>query len=420
MTHPDVPHATVAERGARRLAGGHPWIYRADIRQEPTAATPGVVAARDARGRHLGYALYSPQSEIRLRLLTRRQEPPDAEWWCDRVRAALTRRQGISATAYRVAHAEADGLPSLIVDRYGPYVVAQLLSAGLEAVRTEVVRAIDAVLRPRGILLRNDVRVRMHEDLPRTVELAAGEVPRFIDVEEHGIVYRVHPWTGQKTGGFLDQREHRALAGSVARGRALDLFTYQGWFALHLARRAHEVIAVEMSADGLAGARENAERNELRNIDWRHANAFDLVRDLERRGERFDVIVLDPPAFAKSKDSVPRALAGYKEINLRAMRLLATGGHLFTFSCSYHVGRGRFLAMAAQAAADSGRWLQLVRTLGQPIDHPEIMTVPESGYLKGAQLVAIDDPAAGERRPRRGPPSRAHARRARHDGGSPA
>lgn len=379
----------VSSRGAGRWRAGHPWIYRSDVLSEGGVA-PGVVDVLDQSGRFLGRALYSPRSEIRLRLLTREDEAIDSAWWCRAIEAARERREGMASTAYRVVHAEGDGLPSLIVDRYGPYAVAQLLSAGLEQRREDVVSAIAAVLAPRGLLLRNDVPIRRHEDLPQRAETVWGTVPDEVEVEEDGVRYLAAPHSGQKTGAFLDQRENRALAGALARGRALDVFTYQGNFALHMAKRSESVLAVDSSSDALSRGRANASLNGLTNIEWMEANAFDLLRELESRGESFDVIVLDPPAFVKSKAHLRRGLAGYKEINLRAVRLLAPAGHLLTFSCSYHVGRPRFLDMLADAAADSGRRLALERMLGQPADHPELITVPETGYLKGAVLRRVD------------------------------
>ena len=380
----------VSAQGAARWQGGHPWIYRTDVYDEP-GDSPGIVTVTNRRGRHLGQALYSPKSEIRLRLLTHGGEPIDAGWWGGRIAAAAARRAGLDATGYRVVHAEGDGLPALIVDRYGAYVVAQLLSAGLERVRDEVIAGIRAALGPEGVLLRNDATIRRHEGLPLEVVPAFGTVPELVAVEEHGIRYFAAPHTGQKTGAFLDQRENRALVGAhTAEGRALDLFTYHGSFALHLARRAKTVLAVDVSAEALARGAQNAALNGRANITWREANAFDLLRELDRGEETFDTIVLDPPAFAKTKQSVPRARAGYKEINLRAMRILAPGGVLFTCSCSYHVHRGVFGEMLAEAARDSGRRLQLLALVGAGRDHPEIVTVPETTYLKGALLQAVD------------------------------
>jgi 23S rRNA (cytosine1962-C5)-methyltransferase len=387
----DKAIATVSTKGAARWAAGHPWIYRSDVLTAPRAA-PGIVRVHDRRGAPLGQALYSPRSEIRLRLLTPGEESIDAAWWRFRIAACAARREGIPATAFRVVHAEADGLPSLVVDRYGPFIVAQLLSAGLEAVRSDVLAGLRQALEPRGILLRHDTAVRRHEGLPLEIEMAYGEVPDAVEVREGSVRYLAAPRQGQKTGAFLDQRENRVLAGERTRpgGRALDVFTYHGSFALHLARHAATVLAVDQSAEALARGAQNASLNGLTNISWREANAFDLLRGLERAGERFDTIVLDPPAFAKTRVSLPRALAGYKEINLRAMRLLAPGGILFTCSCSYHVHRADFQEMLAAAAGDSGRRLELVRLTGAAADHPELLNIPETGYLKGALLRAVE------------------------------
>ena len=266
------------------------------------------------------------------------------------------------------------------------------MSAGLEQVANDVLEGIDSALHPEAVLLRNDAPIRRHEGLPLAVVAARGTVPETIEVAENGVRYLAAPHSGQKTGAFLDQRENRILVGAHVKsgGHALDLFTYHGSFALHLARRAAAVTAVDSSGDALARGRDNAALNALTNITWQEANVFDLLRDLERRDERYDTIVLDPPAFAKTKDSVPRAIAGYKEINLRAMRILAAGGVLFTCSCSYHVHREDFAAMLTAAAHDSGRSLRVLAWTGAASDHPELLNVPETGYLKGALLQALD------------------------------
>ncbi|HLZ45906.1 MAG TPA: class I SAM-dependent rRNA methyltransferase [Gemmatimonadales bacterium] len=380
----------VTARGAERWKQGHPWIYRSDVVEEPDKQ-PGIVPVTDRKGKFLGQALYSPRSEIRLRLLTRGSEPIDATWWTKRIGDAAERRTGITATAWRAVHGEGDGLPSLVIDRYGPYIVAQLLSAGLETARADVLAAIREVFGPDGILLRNDAGVRRHEGLTEEVVLAAGEVPAVVEVVEDGVKYQAAPWSGQKTGAFLDQRENRLLVGrhTKAGGRALDLFTYHGSFALHLARHAKNVLAIDQSTEALARGAENARRNGIGNIEWREANAFGLLRELERRREQFDTIVLDPPAFAKTKANLERAVAGYKEVNLRAMKLLAPEGILFTSSCSYHVSRDIFHAMLADAARDSGRRMQCLAATGAAADHPELLNVPETGYLKGVLLRAI-------------------------------
>jgi 23S rRNA (cytosine1962-C5)-methyltransferase len=384
------PAVKVTARGAERWKQGHPWIYRSDVAEEPDKK-PGIVPVTDRKGKFLGQALYSPSSEIRLRLLTRGSEPIDATWWTERIAAAARHRNGIAATAWRVVHAEGDGLPSLVVDKYGSFVVAQLLSAGLESARGEVTEGIKDALHPEGLLLRNDAAVRRHEGLPAEVVLAFGQVPEVVEVVEDGVKYLAAPWSGQKTGAFLDQRENRILVSQHTRagGRALDLFTYHGSFALHLARHAKEVLAIDQSTEALARGAENARLNGITNIEWREANAFDLLRELERRREQFDTIVLDPPAFAKTKANLERAVAGYKEVNLRALKILAPDGVLFTSSCSYHVSREIFTAMLADAARDSGRRIQFVAATGAAADHPELLNVPETGYLKGMLLRAI-------------------------------
>jgi 23S rRNA (cytosine1962-C5)-methyltransferase len=378
----------VTTRGAARWTGGHPWIYRSDTMDRPTA--PGLVAVLDRRGKFLGQALYSPASEISLRLLEPTERPVDAAWWRDRIAAAHQRRAGIDANAYRVVHGEGDAMPSLVVDRYDRWVVMQILSAGLETMRAEVLSAVGEVLAPEGILLRHDAPVRRHEALPETVELGSGSVPERVAVREGGVRYFAAPWSGQKTGAFLDQRPNRILAGSLVPpgGRALDCFAYHGSFALHLAEQAREVIALDISEEALARGRENASANGRDNIDWRVGDAFDVLRDFDRARERFDVVVVDPPAFAKSRDAVASALRGYHEVNSRAMRLVAPGGALVTASCSFHVRRPDFEGMLARAAADSGRRMVLERWLSQGPDHPEVVTIPETGYLKGAVLRA--------------------------------
>ena len=268
--------------------------------------------------------------------------------------------------------------------------MVQLLSAGLEAFRTEIVAALTAATGAEGILARNDVSVRTREGLPRGVEALMGTVPDTIEVREHGVRYLAAPHTGQKTGAFLDQREARVLVGTVARGRALDVFSYHGSFALHMAKRATSVKAVDSSASALARVRENAALNGITNIEPVEADAIDLIRAEEKAGERYDTIVLDPPAFAKNRASIAGAIRGYREINLRAMKLLSPGGMLYTASCSYHLTKADFVEMLREAAAHSGRRMIIRALTGQPLDHPEVLTIPESGYLKGALLEAGD------------------------------
>ena len=378
----------VTPRGAERWVRGHPWIYRSEVLG--TADSPGLVPVQDPRGRFLGQALYSPGSEIRLRLLERTSRPVDLSWWRERLLECSNRRRNIDATAYRLVHGEGDALPSLVVDRYDRWLVVQILTAGLDTLRDTIVGALLEVFQPEGILLRNDVPVRSREGLPLESLLLHGHVPPEIEVREGTVHYLAAPWTGQKTGAFLDQRPNRMLAGRLMtpNGRGLDCFTYHGSFALHLAQQAASVRALDASREALDRGAHNASLNQLGNIEWQEADVFDALRSMERAREQFDTIVVDPPAFAKSKAAVPAALRGYREINLRAMRLLTPGGVLLTASCSFHVRLPQFLGMLGEAAGDSGRRLTLVQVLGQGEDHPEVLTIPETSYLKGAVLRA--------------------------------
>jgi 23S rRNA (cytosine1962-C5)-methyltransferase len=385
-------HAVVTVKGARRWFAGHPWIYRSDVAHRPDTDA-GAVLVHDSRSRPLGWALWSPKSEISLRLLDRNHHARiDAAWWLANIRGAVRRRDALAGAtnAYRLIHGEGDGLPSLICDRYDRWLVVQLMSAGLERCRADILAALLELIAPDGVLARNDVPLRTKEGLPLTSELLHGSVPREVEVVEHGVRYAAAPWDGQKTGAFLDQRENRAFVGDVARGQALDCFSYHGSFALHLARRADRVTALDISPAALARAADNCARNGITNVDLVEANAFDYLRSREQSGDRFDTIVLDPPAFAKNRSALPAAVRGYKEINLRAMRLLTRGGLLFTASCSFHLTKPLFLEMLQSAAVDSGRRIMLRDLRGQPLDHPEVLTIPETGYIKAALLEALD------------------------------
>jgi 23S rRNA (cytosine1962-C5)-methyltransferase len=387
---PDV--AIVSAKGAYRWQHGHPWIFRSDVTQRP--ATPaGAVRVNDHRGRSLGWGLWSPTSEISLRMLERDVSAPITRaWWRARLTAAIERRRPLEGrtTAFRLVHGEGDGCPSLICDRYDRWLVVQFMSAGLEAFRDDIVANLSELLSPDGILARNDVPLRSKEGLPVGVEPILGNVPEEVEIIEHGVRYLAAPWHGQKTGAFLDQRENRALIGDLARGRALDCFSYHGSFALHLARKAASVVALDASADALRRADDNFVRNGFRNVELVEADAFDFLRARQTAGDTFDTIVLDPPAFAKTRSALPGAIRGYKEINLRALRILNPGGLLFTASCSFHLSKQLFLDMVQSAAADSGRRVILRALTGQPLDHPEVVTVPETGYLKGALLEAVE------------------------------
>jgi len=350
------------------------------------------VPVRDEHGHFLGQALWSPRSEIRLRLIERTDTPVDGAWWRIQLERCRERRAHIDANAWRAVHAEGDALPALIVDRYDRWLVVQLLSAALETQRDTIVEALRDIFVPEGILFRHDVSARRLEGLDDRVVAAWGEVPERIAVREGTIRWWAAPWTGQKTGAFLDQRENRLLAASLVRdgGSALDCFAYHGSFALNLAHRAAVVTALDASAEALSRGRDNASLNaslnDLTNIDWVEGDAFDLLPEWGRAGRRFDMVVVDPPAFAKNRSSVTAALRGYHEINRRALRLVAPGGWLLSASCSFHVSRTQFLEMIARAAGASGRRVTLHRILGQADDHPEVLTIPETGYLKGVLL----------------------------------
>jgi 23S rRNA (cytosine1962-C5)-methyltransferase len=310
-------------------------------------------------------------------------DPADDALIRRRIDAAVSFRAGleIDATAYRLIHGEADLLPSLVVDRYGDYLVVQTLTQAMDRLLPVVVAALGDLLRPRGILARNDPRARLLEGLDQRVDVVAGEVPDRVSVRESGIDYEVDLRHGQKTGLFLDQRENRVAAAQYARGRLLDCFTYDGGFALVLGRRCRETIAFDASEDAIARVRQNAQRNGVA-VDARVGNVFDELRGLERLGERFDTIVLDPPAFAKNKGAIPKARSGYKEINLRALRLLNPGGVLVTCSCSYNISEGDFADLIQDAANDAQVSVTVVEKRMQGRDHPVLLAAPESYYLK--------------------------------------
>jgi 23S rRNA (cytosine1962-C5)-methyltransferase len=378
-----MPSVTITHRGEQRVHNGHPWIYKSDV-VAVQAHGGDLVRVTGTRGRVVGHALYSDRSEIALRMVTRAQDAPDLTTWRTRLQQAVAYRERLSidATAYRLVHGEADLLPSLVVDRYGDYLVVQALSQGIDRLVPELTRMVAELVAPAGILARNDPRVRLLEGLEQRVEVLHGSVPTGIEVREGRVAYVADPYRGQKTGLFLDQRENREAAAGYARGRLLDAFSYNGGFALALAPSCDEVIAVDISGDAVARIRENAARNNLTHVEARQMNVFDELRELERRGEAFDTIVLDPPAFAKNKASVPRALSGYKEINLRALKLLNPGGFLITCSCSYNVSEAAFAEVIASAAIDARADVVVVEKRMQGRDHPVLMTVPETYYLK--------------------------------------
>jgi len=378
-----MPSVVVTPRGVERAKSGHVWIYRSDV-AEVTAQAGDVVDVLGPRGRPLGSAFYSDRSQIALRLLTAGGASAGAGFLAERLERAIGFRESlaIDATAYRLVHGEGDQLPSLIVDRYGDYVVVQTLSQGSDRLLPEVVRFLTRRLSPAGILVRNDGKVRALEGLEAEVTVAAGEVPERVPAREGRVQYDVDLRAGQKTGLFLDQRENREAALRYAHGRLLDAFSYDGGFALALAPACTAVTALEISADASARIHANAARNGIRGVDVRTVNVFDELHELDRNEARFDTIVLDPPAFAKNKAAVPKALTGYKEINRRALRLLTTGGILVTCTCSHHVDDVLFEDVVRAAAADAGVAVSIVEKRTQGRDHPVLLGVPETLYLK--------------------------------------
>jgi 23S rRNA (cytosine1962-C5)-methyltransferase len=377
-----ISTVVVSARGEQRLKSGHPWIYRADLVDVHAKAGDRVIV-RGPRRRTLGQALYSDRSQIAIRMLTHGDVPADEELLRRRIGAAIGFRRSlaIDASAYRLVHGEADLLPSLVIDRYGEHVVVQTLSQGMDRLLPLVVSTLEDLVHPRGILARNDARARLLEGLEQRVDVLAGDVPDSVTIVEGGIEYDVDLKRGQKTGLFLDQRENREAASRYARGRLLDCFSYHGGFALKLAKTCEETIAIDISEDAISRIRHNARRNGAA-VDARVGNVFDELRGLERLGERFDTIVLDPPAFAKSKAAVEKASAGYKEINLRALKLLNPGGTLITCSCSYNVNEAAFAEIVFEAALDAQVQVTVVEKRMQGRDHPVLLGVPETYYLK--------------------------------------
>ena len=374
----------VNKRGADRIRHGHLWIYRSDILDAESANGGSFVSVRDQNRKFIGQAFYSDSSQIALRFLAQTDEPIDGEWWRKRIRAAAARRSGIGpkTNAYRLVYSEGDLVPSLIIDVYDDVFVLQTLSQGTESLKSLMVELLTEEYAPRAIIERNDVRVRLHEGLEMTAGTLYGEAPEEFEILQDGIRFNVSPLSGQKTGLFLDQRENRVAARRLAHGRALDCFTFSGAFALHLARGCDSVLGIDISADAITAAARNAELNNAANVEFREANVFDSLREMEAAGERFDTIVLDPPAFAKNRASVKPAVRGYKEINLRAIKLLNPGGVLVTCTCSYHMSEQTFLEIIAEAANDAHRRLQLIEKRTQAGDHPILFGMPETYYLK--------------------------------------
>lgn len=377
------PEVKITSRAIDRIVAGHPWIYRSDVKGTEQMAPGTVVRLMDRRRHFWGQAIYSSHSQIALRLVTREERIFDRDFLAERIGQALAYRERIApgAEAYRMVSSEGDLLPSLVIDRYGDSFVIQTLSQGMEKFKPEVVDILEKGYRPHSIIERNDAAVRSLEGLPEIKGMLSGDAREAV-VTENGVRFRFDLLGGQKTGGFLDQRENRAASRAYARGRALDCFCYQGGFALTLASVCDSILAIESSAEALAAAQANQALNAMGNVEWREANCFDFLKTADREGIRFDTVVLDPPAFARQRSHRESALRAYKELNLRALKILNPGGFLMTCSCSYHVSEADFLEVIAAAGVDAHRTVAVVERRTQSRDHPILLTVPETHYLK--------------------------------------
>ena len=379
----------VNRKAAGRVASGHPWIFSSDIADRNGAQPGEAVKVVDFRGRPLGTAHYSSASQIALRMLSPHVEEIGRDFYLRRLLAAEEHRRSVvrDTDAYRVVHGEADLLPALIVDRYGDYLVMQTLDQGMDAAKNDIASCLVEIFQPLGIVARNDAPVRAKEQLPLDTAVLAGEVPESVAIHMNGFNLRADLLGGQKTGIFLDQRENYCAAARYAGprgrpGKALDCFTSTGGFALHLAAKCENVEAVDSSGPALTTARQNAEANGIANIHFQQADVFELLAGYAAARRQYSFVVLDPPAFAKSRHNLEAAVTGYREINLRALRLLPPGGILVTCSCSHHLGEAMFLELIAQASLDAGRTLRVLERRTQAQDHPILLTVPETHYLK--------------------------------------
>jgi 23S rRNA (cytosine1962-C5)-methyltransferase len=375
---------SIKKTAARRLRQGHLWVYAGELEIEPEDSDPPIVRVLDTSGNILGYAFYSRLSQIRLRLISRDRDPPTPEFFQKRIKDSVARRRTLfeAGSACRLVFGEGDLLPGIIVDRYGSYLVLQTLSRGADAIKQPLVDILKDSLHPKGILQRNDIKARRLEGLEEIRSVVWGTVPEEIEITEDELRFIVDLLRGQKTGFFLDQRENRINTKKYASGQALDCFTNTGAFALQFARCCESVLAVDISEESIQLARRNSELNGIQNIDFKSGNVFDFLRELENAGRTFDIICLDPPAFAKNRKALSGARSGYKEINLRAMKLLRSEGILVTSSCSYHMLESDFLNLLCEAARDCHRNIQVLERRSQASDHPMLVGMPETHYLK--------------------------------------
>src|ERR1700686_4078357 len=393
------PSLKLSVRGASRVLARHPWVYRSDIVGADGIAPGALVRVQDSRGKFLGTALYSSSSQIAIRMISHGSVHDDdlPSLISERIRAAIAYRKDLvsNTDSYRIVFSEAAFLPGLIIDRYNDVVSLQILTQAMDAepVRAAIVQTLCDELKPAGIVERVEARIRELEKLPpRESGLVWGEKSS-TEINMNGVRFYYDGMEGQKTGAFLDQRENYAAAARYAHGEALDVFCYQGAFALHMALqgegRCSSVTGVDSSRPALEMAEKNAALNG-RDLEWVEGNAFDLLRDYAAANRRYDTVVLDPPAFAKSKRDLDKALRGYKELNLRAMKMLRPGGILVTCSCSFHVGAAEFLKVVADAAQDAHRSLRIIENRGAAKDHPVLLNVPETSYLQCLVLAVTD------------------------------
>jgi len=381
----------ISPRGVDRLRSGHLWVYRSDVRS-PQAEPGDIVRVLDERGRFQGRAFYSDKSQIAIRLLTPHDVPVDRAFFRERLqRAGDYRRLVVQNTeAYRLVYGEGDLLSSLIVDRYGDYLVIQTLSQGTERLKDLFVDLLLELFSPRGVLERNDPKVRLLEALDQRVSILHGQIPEEIVAHENGVRFVYDLRKGQKTGSFLDQRENHRTARYYSSGNVLDCFSYQGGFALAIADKCDHVEAIDMAPAAVEAAKRNQQLNSSSNVHFREGNTFDLLKEYDDSGRRFHTVILDPPAFAKNRDSLAAAHRGYKEINLRALKILEPGGFLITCSCSYHITEALFLQIVAEAANDARKALAVVERRTQARDHPILLTMPETHYLKCLIMKALE------------------------------
>ena len=379
-----MPVVRVNRKAADRVDSGHLWIFSSDVVSRGEAAPGDVVRVVDGKGQNLGIAHYSSSSQITLRMLSLRVEAVDREFLRNRLRAADAYRKRVvqESDSYRLVHAEGDLLPGLIVDRYGDYLVLQLLDQGMDRLVQEVTAALVEIFEPKGIVARNDVAIRTKEELPLEISLLHGAVPEQVEIRMNGLMLEADLLKGQKTGVFLDQRENYLAARRYARGRVLDCFTATGAFALHLASHCESVEAVDSSAAALDRLRANAAKNGINNVTAHQVNVLEYLPSLVNARRTYDLVIVDPPAFTKSRAALDGAARGYKEINLRALRLLATSGVLVSCSCSHHMSEAHLLEVIAAAALDCGKRLRVLERRTQARDHPILLTVPETHYLK--------------------------------------